>query len=125
MEEIFNEGEVISEKGHYETVKEYTKKVPVYDEEGNQTRTEVVVTGRERQWVWDDPEEIKNQHDKESSVELKAELAQIKEDIEQETFGLVRNDYTAKKARAAEIINELRVIEGKAPREVKVNEKAD
>lgn len=50
--------------------------------------------------------------------ELKSELAKIKEDIEQERFGLVRNDYVEKKARAAEIINELRVLEGKQPREV-------
>ena len=50
---------------------------------------------------------------------LKTELAKIKEDIEQETFGLVRDDFTAKKARAAEIINELRVLEGKEPREVR------
>ena len=49
---------------------------------------------------------------------LKAELAKIKEDIEQEQLGLVRNDYAEKKARAAEIINELRVLEGKEPREV-------
>ena len=50
--------------------------------------------------------------------ELKAELAQIKEDIEQETFGLVRDDFAEKKERAAEIINELRVLEGKEPREI-------
>lgn len=49
---------------------------------------------------------------------LKSELAKIKEDIEQERFGLVRDDYAEKKARAAEIINELRVLEGKQPREV-------
>lgn len=48
--------------------------------------------------------------------ELKIELAKIKEDIEQETFGLVREDYAVKKSRAAEIINELRVLEGKEPR---------
>lgn len=48
--------------------------------------------------------------------DLKAELAQIKEDIEQETFGLVRDDYAEKKTRAAAIINELRVLEGKEPR---------
>lgn len=50
--------------------------------------------------------------------ELKAELAKIKEDIEQEKFGIIRTDYVAKKARAAWIINELRVLEGKEPREV-------
>lgn len=53
--------------------------------------------------------------------ELKAEIAKIKEDIEQETFGLVRNDYAAKKARAAEIVNELRVLEGKEPRKIKID----
>ncbi len=52
--------------------------------------------------------------------ELKAELEKIKEDIEQENFGLIRDDFAEKKARAAEIINELRVLEGKQPREVKV-----
>lgn len=51
--------------------------------------------------------------------ELKVELSTIKEDIEQETFGLVRADFVEKKARAAEIINELRILEGKEPREVK------
>lgn len=52
-------------------------------------------------------------------IELKAELSKIKEDIEQEAFGLVRDDFAEKKARAAEIINELRVLEGKEPRAIK------
>ena len=51
---------------------------------------------------------------------LKAELSKIKEDIEQEIFGLVRGDYAEKKARAAEIINELRVLEGKEPRKLSI-----
>lgn len=51
--------------------------------------------------------------------ELKSKLVKIKEDVEQEQFGLVRDDYAAKKTRAAEIINELRVLEGKLPREVR------
>lgn len=51
--------------------------------------------------------------------ELKTELAKIKEDIEQENFGLVRDDYIEKKARAAEIINKLRVLEGKEPRKLR------
>ena len=59
-------------------------------------------------------EEIKQQQIR----ELKDELAKIKEDIEQETFGIIRSDYAEKKARAAEIINELRVLEGKELREV-------
>ncbi len=50
---------------------------------------------------------------------LKSELEKVKEDIEQETFGLVRGDYAEKKARAAEIVNELRVLEGKDLRGVK------
>lgn len=52
-------------------------------------------------------------------TELKCELSKIKEDFEQEFFGLVRDDYDIKKARAAEIINELRVLEGKEPRKIK------
>lgn len=50
---------------------------------------------------------------------LKKELEKIKEDIEQEAFGLVRDDYVEKKARAAEIVNELRILEGKEPRKIK------
>lgn len=62
--------------------------------------------------------ELKERADRKRLAELKAELAKIKEDIEQEVFGLVRDDYAEKKARAAAIINELRVLEGKEPREV-------
>ena len=50
---------------------------------------------------------------------LKSELEKVMEDIAQEQLGLVREDFAEKKARAAEIINELRVLEGKEPREVK------
>lgn len=64
-------------------------------------------------------EELQKIADNKHHAELKAELAKIKEDIEQEIFGLVRDDYEVKKARAAEIVNELRVIEGKEPREVR------
>lgn len=64
-------------------------------------------------------QELKERIDRKRSAELKAELAKIKEDIEQENFGLVRDDYEQKKARAAEIINELRVLEGKEPREIR------
>ena len=66
-------------------------------------------------------EELKERADRKRSVELKAELAKIKEDIEQETFGIIRTDYLNKKARAAEIINELRVLEGKEPRGIYEN----
>lgn len=64
-------------------------------------------------------QELKERADRKRSAELKAELSKIKEDIEQEAFGLVRDDFAEKKARAAEIINELRVIEGKEPRELR------
>lgn len=60
-------------------------------------------------------EELKEQQ----RYELKVELAKIKEDIEQENFGIVRADYVEKKAKAAQIINELRVLEGKEPRAIK------
>lgn len=64
-------------------------------------------------------QELQEIADKRRHAELKTELAKIKEDIEQESFGLVRDDYEVKKERAAAIINELRVLEGKEPREVR------
>lgn len=64
-------------------------------------------------------EELQIRADNKRHAALKGELAKIKEDIEQENFGLIRNDYAEKKARAAEIINELRALEGKEPREIK------
>ena len=64
-------------------------------------------------------QELQEIADKRRHAELKTELAKIKEDIEQENFGLVRDDYEVKKERAAAIINELRVLEGKEPREVR------
>ena len=91
---------------------------------------ELVTPAVEAKEAWDEYEdiqvyvlytevELKDHADKKRSAELKAELAKIKEDIEQEIFGLVRDDFAEKKARAAEIINELRVLEGKEPRKVK------
>lgn len=65
-------------------------------------------------------EELKKFADEKRHAELKAELEKIKEDIEQETFGIVRSDFAEKKARAAEIVNELRVLEGKEPRGVRI-----
>lgn len=62
--------------------------------------------------------ELQKIADSKRYADLKAELAKIKEDIEQEQFGIIRDDYDQKKARAALIINELRVIEGKEPREI-------
>lgn len=64
-------------------------------------------------------EELKHRADMKRHAELKEELAKIKEDIEQEIFGIVRDDFAEKKARAAEIVNELRVLEGKEPRTTK------
>lgn len=49
---------------------------------------------------------------------LKEELEKIKEDIEQENFGIIRDDYAIKRSRAAEIVNELRVLEGKEKRSI-------
>lgn len=63
-------------------------------------------------------EELKKIADNKRHAELKEELEKVKEDIEQETFGIVRVDFAEKKARAAQIINELRVLEGKEPRKV-------
>lgn len=108
-------------KFHYEPTFEATEQIPVYDKDGNQTGMETRVTGRILKKVWTDEEEIKKEHDAERVRTLKAELSKIKEDIEQEAFGLVRDDYDAKKARAAEIVNELRILEGKEPRAVKNN----
>lgn len=63
-------------------------------------------------------EELQERANRKGHAELKAELVKVMEDIGQEQLGLVRDDYTEKKTRAAEIINELRVLEGKEPREV-------
>lgn len=101
-------------KFHYEPTYEATRQISIYDENGNQIGTKPRVKGRILKRVWVDEEELKKQR----ILELKAELVKVKEDIEQETFGLVRYDYETKKARACEIINELRVLEGKAPREI-------
>lgn len=61
MDEItLKKPELIQNKGHYEIVKEYTKEVPAYDKNGNQTGTKTIVLGRDCKWVWDDSEEIKN-----------------------------------------------------------------
>lgn len=113
------EREVEKPKFYYEPTFEATEQVPIYDADGNQTGTETRVTGRILKKVWTDEEELQKQQSCESITSLKTELAKIKEDIEQEVFGLVRDDYAEKKARAAEIINELRVFEGKEPREIK------
>ena len=59
---------------------------------------------------------------KAKSTRLKNELNRVLQDIEQEKLGIIRSDYVEKKRRAAEIINELRVLEGKTPRELETEE---
>ena len=57
---------------------------------------------------------------------LKQELNKYKEDLEQvESFGLIRLDYEEKKKRCAELVNEIRVLEGKEPWPVNIKENAD
>ena len=116
---LISEEEIENPRFHYETTYEATEQIPVYDEDGNITGTEEHVKGRILKKVWTEEaaEELKQQ----SIFNLKAELDKIKEDVEQEAFGLVRGDYAEKKARAAEIINELRVLEGKQPRAIKTD----
>ena len=94
----------------------------VYENGGKDVREIEEIAAKD---AYDEYEEIqvyvlytKSELDAKRHAELKTELAKIKEDIEQEVFGLVRDDYAAKKARAAEIVNELRVLEGKEPREI-------
>lgn len=111
--------EGIEEQGHWKTIRKYPN------------------GGEDVEWVTDIPAvKAKDAYDEYEDIkvyilyteeelkqrriaQLKVELARVKEDIEQETFGLVRDDYSEKKARAAEIINELRVLEGKEPRAIK------
>lgn len=67
-------------------------------------------------------EELQKIVDNKRHAELKAELAKIKEDIEQvETFRMVRDDYDEKVLRGAKIIQELQRLEGKEPREIRPN----
>lgn len=116
---IPEETEAEKPKFYYEPTFEATEQVPIYDADGNQMGTETRVTGRILKKVWTGEEELLKQQSRQRITSLKTELAKIKEDIEQEVFGLVRDDYAEKKARAAEIINELRVLENKEPREIK------
>lgn len=116
---ISKELEFEKPKFHYEPTETFTEEVPVYDEIGNQTGTETRVTGRIVKKIWTDEGEAEKERISLRIMALKSELGKIKEDIEQEVFGLIREDYAAKKARAAEIINELRLLEGKEPRMVK------
>ena len=120
---------------HHETVDAmeavYKRQVEVLPNGSKQVWKELVSPAVEAKEAYDEyediqvyipysEEELKERTNKKRSIELKAELAKIKEDIEQEIFGLVRDDFAEKKGRAAEIINELRVLEGKEPREIKL-----
>ncbi|MCH5351190.1 MAG: hypothetical protein J1F39_04395 [Clostridiales bacterium] len=112
----------VPEKCHYETVKEYPNggkdvvrivdvpcepAVPEHDE----TQDILVYIPYS-----DDELAVMEKHER--ILSLKAELEKIKEDIEQENFGIVRDDYSEKKSRAAQIVNELRSLEGKPIREI-------
>lgn len=139
-----NENEINYEKGylkqdklfiaHYEAVEAqeavYQDREVVEENGGVSIYKDLVTSAVEAREAYDDyediqvyipytEEELTERANKKRHAELKAELAKIKEDIEQETFGLVRDDFAEKKARAAEIVNELRVLEGKEPREIK------
>lgn len=114
--------EYVPEKFHYKTVK-------VYPNGGKDVERVIDVPGVEEVFEHDETEdifvyvpytddELEVYETKRKIAALKTELNKVKEDIEQEGYGIVRCDYADKKARAAEIINELRALEGKAPREV-------
>lgn len=70
-----------------------------------------VVNGKLSQEIYN-----KTEHDKNvvlsTILDLKQEIAKIKEDVEQvELFGMERSDYQEKKARCVEIIQRLRTLE--------------
>ncbi len=124
LAELVDSGEIVEEiNGAYYKIHKYPN--------GGKDATPIVeIPAKPATVAYDDYEDIKvympytadelqSIANNKRHAELKAELAKIKEDIEQENFGIVRDDFTEKKARAAEIINELRVLEGKAPRAVR------
>ena len=121
------------EERHY-LINPITDTVTRIDEETGEEMAEKVVVGEERveqlpvdengnPRAYNDYVEIVLRDEvliKEDKIrDRKIELEEIKKDIEQENFGIIREDFAKKKARAAEIINELRVLEGKEPREIK------
>lgn len=70
-----------------------------------------VVNGKLSQEIYN-----KTEHDKNvvlsTILDLKQEIAKIKEDVEQvELFGMERQDYEQKKQRCIEIVERLRVLE--------------
>ena len=100
--------------------------VEVREEGGKLYRQKVVdIPAVEAKDAWDEYKNVlvyklytEEELNRKRIIMLKRELTKVKEDIEQEVFGLVRDDYEEKKERAAEIINELRELEGKKPRVV-------
>lgn len=110
-EAVYQDKEVIEENGGISVYKELVSPaVEAKDEWDEYEEIQVYVPYTE--------EELKARADRKRYAELKAELVKVMEDIGQEPLGIVRDDYAEKKARAAQIINELRVLEGKQPREV-------
>lgn len=111
QEAVYRDKEVIEENGGISVYKELVSPaVEAKDEWDEYEEIQVYVPYTE--------EELKARADRKRYAELKAELVKVMEDIGQEPIGIVRDDYAEKKVRAAEIINELRVLEGKQPREV-------
>ncbi len=104
IEELEN----ISPKGHYETVQEYYKEIPAYDNDGNPIGTERVVIGRDVKWIWDDPEELKKQQDYKELADLEKWFtevydAQIKQYNRCQRLGL---EYDNKYGTIAELDNQ-------------------
>lgn len=115
--------EYVPEVSHYETVKQYENGgkdvVKIIDVEGKAAVPEHDENEDIFIYVPYTDEELAQNETLHKKEKLKRELEKIKEDIEQESFGLVRDDYAEKKLRAAQIVNELRAIEGKPVREIK------
>lgn len=110
-------------KSHYEVVKEY----PNGGKDVKEVWDEEPIKAQE---AWDECEEIKifvpyseaelqKIADAKKHQKLKNELVNVMEDVAQEQLGIVRDDYAKKRKRAAEIINELRLLEGKTARTIK------
>lgn len=110
-----------SDKLNYKTIPEPF--VEISDEQRNL----FYVTEKNKEWVFKNGEFVQEEKSetedvKAQSVKLKNELKRVLQDIEQERLGIIRDDYVLKKQRAAEIINKLRVLEGKTPREIETAE---
>ena len=101
----------VQEQGHYETIKEY-------ENGGKDVKWVVDIAGQEEHDEYEDilvyvpytEEELKQFQ----IADKKALLQKYKEDVEQvELFGMERADYEEKKRLCAEMIIELRELEGK------------